>query len=179
MSNFGKIKIGEPQLELNVHANFQTFGNSFMTLFRCSTGEQWDGIMSDLAREYSPRYQCREEETYESIQANGGEPFECGSSFNAYLFFILFQVICKQIFLNLFIAIIIDAFLGHAETFSLPIQQFEINEFMRIWSYYDPDATGFIKLEDLEGLIVDLANSDEGQGLIVLRELIMKDEKAR
>ena len=76
-------------------------------------------------------------------------------------------------------AIIIDAFLGHAETFSLPIKQYEINEFARVWSLYDPEATGFILTDDLDSLIVDLANNEETKELIVLRELILEDENAR
>ena len=45
---------------------------------RCATGEAWQMIMFDLARTYSETYQCREDETYSSVMANGGEPFACG-----------------------------------------------------------------------------------------------------
>ena len=31
--------------EMGYHINFQNFKNSFMTLFRCSTGEDWNSIM--------------------------------------------------------------------------------------------------------------------------------------
>lgn len=30
-------------------ANFESLGNSLLTLFRCSTGEGWNNIMADLA----------------------------------------------------------------------------------------------------------------------------------
>ena len=89
-SLFGKAKIGEPQVELNVHANFQTFSDSFMTLLRCFTGENWDSIMYDLARGYSITFQCNESESYEDIQANGGEPFTCGNTLQSFVFFISF-----------------------------------------------------------------------------------------
>ena len=135
--------------------------------------------MNDLARTYSLQFQCRENETYESMQTHGGEPFACGNTFTAYAFFIMFQLVCMQVFLNLFVAIIIDAFLGQAEMYSLPIQQYYVNEFARIWCHYDPDATGFIKMKDLEALIVELAKSDDGQGLIVLKELVLKDLKTK
>ena len=52
-SLFGKVYVGDPQEELNVHANFQSFSAAFITLIRCSTGEDWDIIMFDLARSRS------------------------------------------------------------------------------------------------------------------------------
>ena len=36
-----------------------------------------------------------------------------------------------------------------------------------------------MKLDDLEDLILDLANSDDGQGLIVLRQPILNDPETR
>jgi len=39
------------QVEINRHANFETFTYSFMTLFRVSTGEGWNFIMDDMLRE--------------------------------------------------------------------------------------------------------------------------------
>lgn len=59
-SLFAFAKIGGPQRQLNEHANFQTFGDSFMTLIRCFTGESWDLLMFDLARGYSITFQCKE-----------------------------------------------------------------------------------------------------------------------
>ena len=35
--------------EMNKHANFQTFGASFLTLVRCATGEAWNSIMFEAA----------------------------------------------------------------------------------------------------------------------------------
>ena len=109
---FGLAKIGEPNQELNIHANFRDFVDSFLLLMRCSTGEAWHLIMFDLARTYETTYQCREDETYETIMANGEDPFACGNPLASYVFFTLFHILVSQIFMNLFIAIIIDAFLG-------------------------------------------------------------------
>lgn len=79
--------------------------------------------MFDLAREKSITFECSENETYEEMMANGGEPNGCGNSFFAVTFFILFQVICMQIYMNLFVVIIIESFLGQAEVFSLCISK--------------------------------------------------------
>ena len=51
-------------------------------------------------------------ETYETLQEHGEDPFKCGSPFNSYLFFIMFNILVMYVFLNLFLAIILDAFLG-------------------------------------------------------------------
>lgn len=131
--------------------------------------------MFDLAKTYGPNYQCREDETYETMMENGGEPFKCGSPLTAYIFFILFMILVSQVFINLFIAIIIDAFLGQTDHFKLPVQKYSINEFVSIWSKYDEQATGFIDINDLEPLIKDLVNSDEGVELLVLDDPKLKD----
>merc|ERR1711871_447321 len=44
---FAKVQFQE---DLNEHANFQTFSTAMLTLIRASTGENWNGIMYDLAR---------------------------------------------------------------------------------------------------------------------------------
>lgn len=120
-SLFGYTYIGAPNLELNEHANFRDFWTSFLLLLRCATGESWHLIMFDLGRTYAADYQCREGETYETVMENNGVPFACGSPIVSYTFFILFQILVGQIFMNLFIAIIIDAFLGQSDQFKLPI----------------------------------------------------------
>ena len=111
------VKIGEPSVELNEHANFRDFSTSFLLLMRCSTGESWHLIMFDLARNYDPMYQCRENEDYDSMMQNDGEAFACGSPLASYTFFILFHILVTQIFINLFVAIIIDAFLEQTDHF--------------------------------------------------------------
>ena len=70
--------------------------------------------------------------------ANDGEPFACGSPFLAYVFFVAFHILVFQVFINLFIAIIIDTFLGQTDHFKLPVQKYSLYEFVQIWSKYDP-----------------------------------------
>ena len=178
-SLFGLVKIGGPNVELNEHANFRDFSTSFLLLLRCATGENWHLIMFEIARPYAPDYQCRDDEDYESMMANGGEPFACGSPLASYIFFILFNIFVFQIYINLFVAIMIDAFLGQSQEMNLPVQPYQISEFVRIWSQYDPDATGFIAIEDLDGLIKALASSKESQNLVILHEQMANDDSVR
>lgn len=39
------------------NANFKTFWRAFLLLFRASTGEAWNSIMYDLARQNGPLFQ--------------------------------------------------------------------------------------------------------------------------
>ena len=116
MSQFSLVDL-EGASEMNKHVNFQSFGASFLTLLRCSTGEAWNSIMFDSPRPRSILFQCVEDEEYETIVEAGRDPASvdgpkgCGSGF-AIIFHLLFQIIVSQVFLNLFIAIIIDAFFG-------------------------------------------------------------------
>jgi len=161
-SMFGLTMINGPMQELNEHANFRDFTTSFLLLLRCSTGESWHMIMFDYAREYSLTYQCRENEDYESMMQSGGQPMGCGSPLKSYTFFILFNMLVFQVFINLFVAIIIDAFLGQTDHFNLPIQNYSIVEFVNIWAEFDPLATGYIDVTDLEQVVIRLAQSRDG-----------------
>jgi hypothetical protein len=84
-----------------------------------------------------------------------------------------------QVFLNLFLAIIIDAFLGQTDHFNLPVQKYSLQEFVNIWSRYDPNATGFINIIDLDDFIVDLTKSRESRVLVIFAEKIATDATLR
>ncbi|KAM9819743.1 voltage-dependent T-type calcium channel subunit alpha-1H-like isoform 1-T1 [Syngnathus typhle] len=53
---FGKLECSEenPCEGLSRHATFHNFGMAFLTLFRVSTGDNWNGIMKDTLRECRP-----------------------------------------------------------------------------------------------------------------------------
>ena len=78
---------------------------------RCATGEGWNAVMMDAARPRSILFQCNTDADYYSILSNGMKTDGCGLNI-AIPYFYSFTLIVSQIFLNLFIAIIIDSFLG-------------------------------------------------------------------
>ena len=45
----------------------------------------------------------------------------------------------------------------------LPVRQILIDEFVKCWSKIDKAATGFIKVTDLERLLIDVAEQDDGR----------------
>ena len=87
-----------------------------MTMFRSLTGEAWPSIMFESARQNQLLFQCRQDESYDTIVSRGDDPEDldspdgCGQTAVAYALHISFQVFVSQIFLNLFTAIFIDGF---------------------------------------------------------------------
>jgi len=102
--------------------------------------------MMDIGRPYSITFQCDNNPTYDKYIANNKTTTGCGHS-SAIGYFMAFQVIVGIIFLNLFIAILVDSFIGVSDAFKLPVKQLDFDYFITVWSKYDPKATGFIKIE--------------------------------
>lgn len=64
---------------INPKANFNNIGNAIITLFRCSTGEDWNKLMHELTIEDPNNVLCINDQDYETYQRNGGTPMACGS----------------------------------------------------------------------------------------------------
>ena len=63
--------------------------------------------------------------------------------------------------MNLVIAIIVDAFTGVLATEKLPINDKLIDEFVKIWSEYDPEATNYIEVHLMDNLLESLSLSPD------------------
>lgn len=102
---------------------------------------------------------------YDTWAANGFVANKCGKPALAYGFFISFIIFCVQVFLNLFVAVIVDAFANQAAKAELPVQSIDIEIFEDVWKQFDGEATGFVKTSEIEELIIRICNT-EGQQLI-------------
>ncbi|XP_059091600.1 muscle calcium channel subunit alpha-1-like isoform X4 [Tigriopus californicus] len=142
MQVFGKIA---PQEGTNIHRNnnFQTFPQALLVLFRSATGEAWQEIM--LSCKKDPSVLCDER------SEDAGDPAGCGTDF-AYPYFISFFVVCSFLILNLFVAVIMDNFDYLTRDWSI-LGPHHLDEFVRLWSEYDPDAKGRIKHVDVVTLL--------------------------
>ncbi|KAI1891157.1 hypothetical protein AGOR_G00162010 [Albula goreensis] len=89
---------------------------------------------------------CDPESDYEP-----GEEYTCGSNF-AYLYFISFFMLCAFLIINLFVAVIMDNFDYLTRDWSI-LGPHHLDEFKRIWSEYDPEASGRIKHLDVVALL--------------------------
>lgn len=132
---------------LGPHANFEGFWMSMYILFRMSTGESYNGLMRDA---------MISGEDCVAVVPNalcGGtvdRPSNCGSAAGAPLYFLSFFILSSLLMLNLLVAIILDNF-GDTQTFeNCAVQHGDLSIFSKMWSEFDPKATGFMDSHDLE-----------------------------
>uniref|UniRef100_A0AAG5DDG1 Voltage-dependent calcium channel alpha-1 subunit IQ domain-containing protein n=1 Tax=Anopheles atroparvus TaxID=41427 RepID=A0AAG5DDG1_ANOAO len=142
MQVFGRIALDD-ETAIHRNNNFQTFPQAILVLFRSATGEAWQDIMLDC----SAREEVRCDENSEDKESKEG----CGSSF-AFPYFISFYVLCSFLIINLFVAVIMDNFDYLTRDWSI-LGPHHLDEFVRLWSEYDPDAKGRIKHLDVVTLL--------------------------
>ena len=186
MNLFGLAKFGK---NLNRHANFKHFPSSMLVLFRMATGESWNGIMhvcminrdcvhlltGDLAGTYvEPGADILETLTL-------GVDFQNECSPNpviTVIYFILFTIFCAFILLNLVIAVILDNFQMTTDSNDNPVSKDNIEDFQRLWSELDPNATNYIPASMLIPLVLELKpplglNGISGNASQACQKLIM------
>ncbi|XP_066996688.2 muscle calcium channel subunit alpha-1 isoform X2 [Anabrus simplex] len=138
MQLFGKIALDEDSA-IHRNNNFQTFPQAVLVLFRSATGEAWQEIM--LA--------CISNVACDPKSDEEGDV--CGSDI-AFIYFISFYVLCSFLIINLFVAVIMDNFDYLTRDWSI-LGPHHLDEFIRLWSEYDPDAKGRIKHLDVVTLL--------------------------
>jgi voltage-dependent calcium channel L type alpha-1D len=106
-------------------------------------GEAWQDIMMSCA--YRPN------EVFCDSGADKTDDNCCGSDF-AFPYFISFYVLCSFLIINLFVAVIMDNFDYLTRDWSI-LGPHHLDEFIRLWSEYDPDAKGRIKHLDVVTLL--------------------------
>ncbi|XP_067122781.1 muscle calcium channel subunit alpha-1-like isoform X2 [Centruroides vittatus] len=139
MQVFGRIALN-PESPINRNNNFQTFPQAVLVLFRSATGEAWQEIMMACTNKQNAKCDSRSDDT---------EP--CGSEF-ALPYFISFYILCSFLVINLFVAVIMDNFDYLTRDWSI-LGPHHLDEFVRLWSEYDPDAKGRIKHLDVVTLL--------------------------
>ena len=124
---------------LNDDAHFSSLGVAFLTLFRCSTGGDWNGLMHDtMITEATHPGRCSDAEG------------TCGSPILAVVFFVSFVICSTYILESLLIAVVIDAF---TEDMNLPLNAFLRNVFDDVWLSFDPMGNGWIDMARAEEVI--------------------------
>ena len=113
------------------HANFRNFGNATLTLFRMSTGESWHEIMYDSIRSKSITFDCSEDLSFK--ERNGEDPIVCGPGGASRFYFITFMILVSFIFINLFIAIILESFADSTAEEGLQVGGETMTLFNELW----------------------------------------------
>nr|XP_043068802.1 voltage-dependent calcium channel type A subunit alpha-1 isoform X16 [Drosophila bipectinata] len=143
MQVFGNIKLGTVENSITRHNNFQSFIQGVMLLFRCATGEAWPNIMLACLKGKA----CDED-----AEKRPGE--YCGSTL-AYAYFVSFIFFCSFLMLNLFVAVIMDNF-DYLTRDSSILGAHHLDEFVRIWAEYDPNATGKIHYTEMYDMLKNM-----------------------
>ena len=139
---FGHVAHGE---FINEDANFETFGAAMLTMVRCITGESYNGIMHDaMVTEARQPGRCS--------AAEG----TCGNPLAAIAFFISFVVIGSYVMLNVFVAVVIDAFADDQAQDQAPWSQVHVDDFVEVWQRFDPDGNHLVPTKDLTRLLRSL-----------------------
>ncbi|XP_011305273.1 muscle calcium channel subunit alpha-1 isoform X2 [Fopius arisanus] len=142
MQVFGKIAL-DNGTTIYRNNNFQTFPQAVLILFRSATGESWQNIMLDCS--YRPH------EVKCDPESDDVDKSSCGNDI-AFPYFISFYVLCSFLIINLFVAVIMDNFDYLTRDWSI-LGPHHLDEFIRLWSEYDPDAKGRIKHLDVVTLL--------------------------
>lgn len=149
--SFGKIAF-DAESSIHRNNNFRSFAQAILVLFRSATGEAWQDIMMDCLTRCD---ECTAENTPGCIVSNitkdDGLHAECGTTV-AIPYFISFYVLCSFLIINLFVAVIMDNFDYLTRDWSI-LGPHHLDEFIRLWSEYDPDAKGRIKHLDVVTLL--------------------------
>jgi hypothetical protein len=132
---------------LNEVANFDSFFTAMLTLFRCSTGENFNSILHNL--EIQPPY-CL------ALDADDGSGLlaNCGDTVAPAMYFSLFSTLSTLVLIKLLVAVVLDNFSDmldadkESDTFKLTPDVVEA--YTEAWGVCDPDATKFL---DGNGLV--------------------------
>lgn len=130
MNFFGEQSLGTGPFQMyNEHANFRNFANGFVTLFRMSTGESWNGIMHDCMVDTGPA---------------------------AWVFYVSYMIIGSYLMFNLLIAVLLDEFSMAQAQESHKVSPDMIEAYCLVWRDLDPKATHFIACDMLPQLLKHL-----------------------
>lgn len=111
--------------QLSHSMNYDSFGQAMFSLFRIISGENWLSLYDDCALD--SKFRC-------STFSDGRS--DCGSGALAFIFYFGFFVMSFAVFLNLFVAAILDSFtytVSSGSSASLRLTDQDVSAFQSIW----------------------------------------------
>jgi hypothetical protein len=138
---FGSTSVAAGSGSLGPNANFDSFWGTALTLFRCSTGEDWNGLMHSLR--IQPPY-C------------AGD--NCGDLHRPPIYFFLFNLSTAMILMKLLVAVVMDTFGALLSLEKEAEAQFKVTPdtleaFTEAWAECDPSASRFLYFQGLVKLV--------------------------
>eukprot|EP01065_Artemidia_motanka_P021809 TRINITY_DN26032_c0_g1_i1.p1 TRINITY_DN26032_c0_g1~~TRINITY_DN26032_c0_g1_i1.p1 ORF type:complete len:2071 (+),score=528.42 TRINITY_DN26032_c0_g1_i1:61-6213(+) len=138
---------------LNRRANFRSFGNAFLLLFRFGTLDSWNDMMPELS--VQPPHCTRNDD----LDDCGPDPWL------TQLFFSVFFVLGSCVVYNLLIGIIIDEFAICYSTRYFSIKPPHIDDFLRSWQMEDVTNQGALPRWKMLRLCKDLQKRGNALGV--------------
>ena len=139
MALFGNVARGN---YISEDAHFCDFPHAMLTMFRCSTGEDWNGLMHDAMVSPSSG-RC-------SVEAG-----DCGS-WLAVPFFVSFVLFSTHLVLKMIVALVLENYVNALQRDESSLRPAHAEAFVEAWAALDPDATGTIPVTQLPNLIRSL-----------------------
>eukprot|EP01016_Furgasonia_blochmanni_P010098 TRINITY_DN1424_c0_g1_i2.p1 TRINITY_DN1424_c0_g1~~TRINITY_DN1424_c0_g1_i2.p1 ORF type:complete len:593 (-),score=83.08 TRINITY_DN1424_c0_g1_i2:372-2102(-) len=147
MNMFPYIRYGNA---ISRDTNFHGFFISFITLIRVATGDDWAVIVNDCQLQLRPNNVCFDIRNYEDYLKYGLNG--CGTNWS-YIYFVSFIIIFSMVILNLFVAVILEAFAENNCFESYTITLNDLHLFRNVWKYFDPRGTSLIYAPNLDRLM--------------------------
>ena len=122
-------------------------------LIRCATGEDWNVLMYELANKEGYNGVACRDQTFEEQQMQG--ILGCGSDFS-FVYFFSFTILVTMLIMNLAVAAVIQGLkTACLENLGI-VSSDDLDMFINLWKYYDPQASGWISTENLVYLLCEL-----------------------
>jgi len=147
MKLFGLLDNGE---FINHQANFRSLWTSMLTLFRMTTGEDWNGIMHDCMR-LPP-------ECSNKLGTCATPLFFIPSPIITVVYFTSFMLLGMFVLQNLFIAVLLDNFSNIIKQEESGLTNKDIRRFVEVWARYDPTNSQCIPATQLAIFLVDIGS---------------------
>ena len=145
MHLFGETKWGH---NMNANMDFTTFPQALLSLLRLAAGDDWSQVLVD----------CKVQIPFCSKQADGRS--DCGTYLGGTMYFYSFYVLAFLVFLNLYIAAVLDSYILISRKFkwdpAISFSQKDLDHYIDVWSKYDGHALGVIQFKHLRSFLNDL-----------------------
>lgn len=107
MNFFSTLKFNGP---MTAHLHFKNVFDGAVSLFVISTGNNFYELFNAASQKNSILFECISNPLYEDYANNNFEPVGCGDSAASTVIFFSYGIVVTLIFLNLFIAIILQGY---------------------------------------------------------------------
>ncbi|KAL7694309.1 putative voltage-dependent calcium channel, alpha-1 subunit [Plasmopara halstedii] len=144
---FGGVRYGPA---MNSFSNFRSFGSATLLLFQIMSGDDWHLTMTD----------CMIQKPFcaERISVTTGLVYsDCGSIAASALFFVTYVTLVVFVFLNLFIAVILENFRScYLKSDVCAVSLLDFEAYREVFLRYDVNNSGYFPLWQLASFLSEL-----------------------